>query len=378
MNSPTSGEVGAPRFSMTKGNKKKISQKVLNSLLTKAQQLSSLPKTGKTRRARKQKHALRSLLTGESVKRTFGTRVSTRDIVGDSSLCVSNVGNVPAAFSNVVGNSTWLRMEGKVRHPREGDGVVICGCQPFTDIVTTNANNNVFTSGTLATAGNANSIQLSPDNLNGPLAAQANLHQKYVFTDVLLEYVSNVATSQAGSMALSYSMDGSGVAPPTTFSQARQLVPSITFPFRADRAFLHYHYDGPDTFFTLEDNASTAASRWTNQGIINGFPSATSLGNISQGFMNVWYRIELYQPVASQGFTVTLKTQEEREMIRALVRRLFPEKRQQCDAVRVDWDERVEEMLQKLHFSDDGGSELVLPNRHEREKSPSASSRRGR
>jgi len=248
---------------------------------------------------------------------------------------VSNVNSIPASFVNFEGNSTWCNQAGAVKHKYLGiDGISLVGCQPLTDITTTAGNTNLFTTGTLSDTG-ANSIGFNPDTLNGPLAAQANLHQKYVFRDILIEYVSAVATTQAGAFSLSFSTDGSGVNIPTNFSTNRQTVPSAVIPFRTDRAYLHYHYDGLDTWFTEADNASTAGSRWTAQGALYGFPSVTSLGAISQGYTNLWYVIELYQPVNSQGFTLGLRTQKEYDLVRSYLKDLR-EKEKNADGVVVD------------------------------------------
>lgn len=285
--------------------------------------------------------------------RTRSNRRAFKDIFGDEATVVSNVGHLPAAFANIVGNSTWMKMEGKVTHPLEGDGIAICGCQPFSDIATTNANSNLLTNSTLATVA-PNAAQISTDTLNGPLAAQANLHQKYVFTDILIEYVSNVATSQGGSMAMAIQVDGSGVAAAGSFSQTRQVVPSITFPFRTDRAFLHYHYDGPETFWTLLDSTSSASQRQTVQLYLSAYPSASSIGTVSQGFTNVWYRCELYQSVASQGFTLQVETTEEREVLRAIAKRLFPKNKpdKPRDALK-NWDAIAVSMLEDAGYDCD-------------------------
>jgi len=234
----------------------------------------------------------------------------------------SNSVSLPSAFVNIDVNTTFCKSSGAVKHPQLGiDGISLVGCQPLADITTTGADSQLFVTGVASVPG-VNSIQISPDAFNGPLAAQANLHQKYVFRDVLIEYISNVATSQAGSFAIAILSDSSLVNPPTSFSTTRQVVPSITAPFRADRAYLHYHYDGWDTWFTELDGASIAGNRLTSQGAIIGFPSATSLGAISMGFTNVWYVIELYQPTSTQGFTMGLRDHNETLLVRAFLKKL--------------------------------------------------------
>jgi len=254
-------------------------------------------------------------------------RANMKNPLFGSNNFTSNVDHLPAAFDTICGNSTFLREAGKVKHPMIGiDGIALVGCQPLSDIVTTGANSNLFTNGTLASC-TPNSISLSPDSLNGPLAAQANLHLKYVFRDVIIEYISNVATSQAGSMALAVFEDGASTNSPASFAETREVVPSISYPFRSDRCYLHYHYDGLELWFTELETATSAGSRQTIQALLCGFPSASSIGAVSQGFTNIWYNIELYQPVNPQGFTLMLRTKEEHDVVEKVLKQLREEKK---------------------------------------------------
>lgn len=228
----------------------------------------------------------------------------------------SNVQTVPAAFNNIIGNSTFSKVVGTVKHPKLGiEGITIIGCQPFADVATDGTTSNLFTATTLATQANANVYRVSTDTLNGPCAAQANLHQKYVIRDMLWEFNTNVASTQAGSFAMCIVTDGADAVGPSSFSEVRQVTPSIVIPFRADKAYLHYHYDGDDTYFTLLDSTSTASRRQTCQLSFVGFPSASSIGAVTQGYINVYYIIELYQPTQSNGFTFRATSRMEREYL---------------------------------------------------------------
>lgn len=223
----------------------------------------------------------------------------------------SNHDSIPSAWVDMQMNSTFCDKAGSVTHPLEGiDGTRFKGCQPLTDFVTTATNNNLFTNNTLATA-SPNYIALNPDSLNGPLSAIGNLYDKYVFRDILIEVISNVATTQAGSMALAVVSEGSSNLGPTSFALARQVVPSVTSPFRADRTYLHYHYDGSELFFNKYDFSTEADARLTNQAGLFGFPSATSIGAITMAYSNVWFIVDMYQPVSTQGFAVMAKSKEE-------------------------------------------------------------------
>lgn len=291
---------------------------------------SSPPQTAKSGKAKRRarQRATRKSQPGLQLKslnaQIGGPRVSRKSLSGHplfgSNNFVSSCDSLPAAFVDVLGNSTFLKQSGTVRHPMMGiDGVRLVGCQPCVSLVTTAVSNDLVITD-LATIINVNRVQISPDRLNGPLAGQANFHKKYVFRDIIFEYVSNVSTSQAGSFAMGIVGQEGSDPTATTFGEIRQLIPSITSPFRIERAYLHYHYDGMDTFFVEYDDTSSASLRQTVQGFMIAFPSATSIGAVTQGYVNVWYNIELYEPVPSQG--VTLRSVAERKLVQDYLYRL--------------------------------------------------------
>ncbi len=242
-----------------------------------------------------------------------GGRVSTKSLLNHpifGGKLTSNTDSVPSAFVNILGNSTYFSEGSKVLMPELGmDPINLVGSQPLSDVTGAVATPDVFTNNTLATAVSANLIGLSPDLLNGPVAARANLYDKFVFRDVLIEYVSTCATTQASALAVALLEDGSGLGSPTSFSTVRQCVPSISFPLRTDRCFLHYHYRGPQLFYNTDDTATNPGLRLTRQGFICSYASA-NLTVISPGFFNIYYSLDLYDPVLSQGFTLSVKRQE--------------------------------------------------------------------
>ncbi len=252
-----------------------------------------------------------------------GRRSRAGHVLYGSNNWVSNVSSVPLAFDNIDGNACFVSAPKGVKHKTLGiEGIQLHGCQPLSDITCSTAS-ELFTATTLATLTTTNQIGLCPDNLNGPLAAQANLHDRYVFRDVVVEYIGQVATTQAGCMAMSIVQDGSSSfgGAPTTFSTTRQCIPNIVVPFRHDRAYLHFHYDGNELFYNKIDSATDAGFRQTIQLTLSGFPSAINLGT-NMGFTNIWYVIDLYGPVSTQGFTVGARDKTERDMLEAYLRRL--------------------------------------------------------
>lgn len=242
-----------------------------------------------------------------------------QSLFGSKGNFVSNSQSMPIAFDNIEGNVQFLKVTGAVSHPKEGiDGITLVGCQPFADIGTAAADTNILIADTLATQASTHLIRISPDTLNGPLAAQANLHSKFVFRDVLIEYVSTVATTQAGALCMALDSDTDSANGPASFSENRQICPSIVFPFRHDRAYLHVHYDGDELYFTEIDTATVAGQRTTAQYVFSAWPSAAASGAITYGYTNIYYVIELYQSVKSRGFTIDC-TKPERDLVMSVL-----------------------------------------------------------
>ncbi len=289
-------------------NRKPNQPAVTKSVTVVTQNIPKKKKKSKSKKGKTERSALRVDL-GEfmKVKPDFGGRIT------------SNSNTIPSAFVNVLGNTCYYQTSSAVQDPKLGvDGCRLIGCQPFQDVTTDGTTTNLLVNTTLATQNDPNSILISPDRLNGPLAAKANLYDRFVFRDIIIEFVSLVATSQAGGMAMGIMHEGAAVGLATNFSTTRQIVPSVAFPFRTDRAYLHIHYDGPELYYNAADAATTAGSRQSEQYVFSAWPSVTSIGAVSQGFLNIYYIIDLYDPVPTQGFTLSVPDKAERDLLRKI------------------------------------------------------------
>jgi hypothetical protein len=206
-------------------------------------------------------------------------------------------------------------MEGKVQHPELGGGVRIAGRQLLTSVTTTAGDNQLFAANG-ATLSSVNTIQISPDTLNGRLALQARNYDRYCFRKLEFTFVSRVPTTQAGSMALSWINDPTAIAP--TFANVTSMSPCIQTSFHSPVARLIAINDmkTDKTFFTLYDASSLAAQRLTIQGTLMGVPDVTSIGAVNMGFLYVDYLVDLYQPTLDQGFSLRLTPSEQNEILR--------------------------------------------------------------
>lgn len=225
---------------------------------------------------------------------------------------------------NIDSNSTFCSSLGPVVHPYTGvEGVAFVGCQPLSTITMNNtaSDSSVWTSGTLASLAADNNainglILLSPDELNGRLAALANLYSQFVFRDIVIEYVSNCATTQPNSFALCYDRDAFySAAALLTFSNVRSTQPSITIPFRTDRAYFHYHYPGQEIFYQKTDTATSSGLRLTHQGALVAYADKAQGNVASLGYTNIWYVVELYNPVSTQAITLLSLTPDEKRLV---------------------------------------------------------------
>jgi hypothetical protein len=220
---------------------------------------------------------------------------------------------LPATVEVTQNQPTWLRMEGKVSHPELGGGVRVAGRQLLCSVATTAGDNQLF-SANGATVVSVNSIQLTPDTLNGRLALQARTYDRYAFRKLKITYVPRVPTSQAGSFAVGYVSDSE--LPTVSFATTSSMVPAMTTTFYGEPRSLILVDDmsSNKTWFTLLDSTSTSSRRQTIQGTLVGFPDITSIGAITMGTIWIDYLIDLYQPTADQAFTFRL-TDEESEYL---------------------------------------------------------------
>lgn len=225
----------------------------------------------------------------------------------------------PVAVDCVLKNPVYLRVCGKVSHPDFGDGVRIEGRQLLADITTTAGDNQLFGSNGTATAGTINLIQLSPDALNGRLALQARNYSRYAFRKFRIHYVPRVSTTDVGQMVIAYSTDGAQINFATpSFQALTATAPNMVTPFRKEAVF-DMSYSGDLTWLTELDAATSASTRLTVQGSILGFPDLTSIGAIQHGWTWIEYVVDLYGQTTDYGFTMELKSKEEREFVSKLL-----------------------------------------------------------
>lgn len=282
----------------------------------------TLQKKGKKKKNKKSNSGQAVAGAIPSYMKMSGKRVNvTNPLLGGRNI-TSSSGSLPACFVDILGNSTFISSPSAVMHPELGiQGVNLHGCQPLAGIQQVTGAAGVFVANSLATQIDQSSIYLSPDTLNGPLAAQANMHSKYVFRDILIEYISSCPTTTPSCMCLGFSEGGSD-ADATDFATGRQIVPSVTFPFRADRAYLHYSYTGPQLFKTLTTAGTTAVvNEFSNQGVIGGWGDGAAVIT-GTGFTNIYYSIDLYGPMQTQGFTMGFDSREERFIFQSILNQL--------------------------------------------------------
>jgi hypothetical protein len=223
------------------------------------------------------------------------TKVS-KDLIGGH--YVSNTNSVPIAFNNFEGNGSFISSPTSVLHPTLGiQGTTIHGCQPFSDIGTSSLTSNVLTSGTLATLTVSTVISITPEELNGPISSISRNFEKFVFRDIVIEYVSQTSTTTPGSFAMCMASDGAN-------------------------AFLHYSYMGPELFFNNTDLSSNTEERLTIQASLVAYASSSSVVAQNVGYTNIWYSLELYQPSNQQGFSLTVGSLQELALLKAYLKNI--------------------------------------------------------
>jgi hypothetical protein len=221
-----------------------------------------------------------------------------------------------SAVDNISTNPSYFSSLGKVRSSdSEFPGEAFGFSQPFTAIATTATDSNLFVASSLATITSGNLIMVTPDILNGTVAAEAANWVKYRFTKLRFIFSTSTPTTVGNSMAwgiLPYTGDQ-----PTSFGETRMIIPSVTVPFRCNGEIsINTRPDGP-LYTCLIDVATNAGGKLTVQYLFCGWPQAASIGAISYGYIQVEGIIELFDRAQNQGFTMRNLLRNEKLMLEA-------------------------------------------------------------
>lgn len=246
-------------------------------------------------------------------------RLRTTPLYSGSSNFRQTMGATPVAVNLTSSNPVWAEISSAPAAEGEMTGVRICGRQFYCDVTTAAATSTLLveaSGGATLVSTPGNQGRISPDNFNGRLALIARNFAKFAMRHLRFVYEPRVATSQAGSFAMAVNEDPAGDGGFITYSYAsiQSIVPSTKAPFRVEVA-VEYNYSGQQLFWTETDTNSVASQRLTSQGSFVAFPDISSIGATKQGDLMVEYCCDLYGWQADYGFTVVLRSLEERDWV---------------------------------------------------------------
>lgn len=218
---------------------------------------------------------------------------------------ITNV-SVPVSSNTVVSNTTFSEVVGKISSQYAGStaqGVRIRGCQPLLKVANSTAKGKVLAPdvATTITDGPDSALLINPTFLNGPLLTQASNYTMFAFRKFKVEYVSTVASIYAGEFAICYSREPtpatlSSGSVPASFAEAREVVPSASVPFRAERMSFEWTYDGQQLFYIHDPDVSTTSDdRLSIQGQLRGYSPQEGNDDVT-GYLTLSYEIDLFYP----------------------------------------------------------------------------------
>ncbi len=307
-------------------NKVKSEEKsLLRSVLSEGK--SALKKVATAENFLKAGAFIKDLVLGNNLNKVASSaRTDARKIYGSDRM-VSSHSTVPVTFGTMHAGGSHISLDGNIRHKSGLNGVRISGTQPVCALVAVSGAADAFASIGGATVA-SNQLFISPDYFNGPLAAQANLYEKYRFTDITLIYETASATSVGGNYALAINPGvygtGSGTTAAGSYAAVLQVANSISFPPWAQQVVLHQHFPPEETENDLfyvnatVGSGTTVEYRQFVQACVYGFPLANGASSYTTGIIRVQYTVELYNPMFSQGVTMTLQTDQELQLFKLL------------------------------------------------------------
>jgi len=186
-----------------------------------------------------------------------------------------------------------------------GSGVVVRGCQYFSNITILNASNLLLETGTIA------ELRISPDALGGRCALVARTYSKYRFTKLIFHYDAGCPTTTSGQGFMAYIHDPmiSSFQSPSygTLQSAEDSLAMI--PFESCSMNVNLRGKEDTTYYTEIDSVSTPGIRQTEQGTFYAFAQTNGSAAVAWGTMQIEFEMELYDPSPDYGFTLTLPDQ---------------------------------------------------------------------
>jgi hypothetical protein len=220
-------------------------------------------------------------------------------------------------------NSTAIHDIKPIKHNVFGyPGVRIVGSQPFSTCIDAVGTSASLTNDTLATIVNLNGVYLSPDTLNGPIAGQAQFYQHFAFREVIFEYITVLSSGAAGSLCMSYTTDSNIVGSPTSYTDVRQVQPSVTFAKRTMRTIMSMEYSGGELWWNKVDAGSEAGYRQTVQGLFLIYPDEVGAVARTNGYINIHYILDLFGPTATHNLLALNVNGAERKLVTSYLKTL--------------------------------------------------------
>lgn len=232
-------------------------------------------------------------------------------------------GSSPVAYNLSSQNPVWQEISTAPKLEGEETGLRLCGRQIVCSITTTATDTQLFATTTGGATVGTNTINISPDSLNGRVALIGRNFVKYAFRHARFVYEPRVATSQAGSFIVAFLEDPAvGSFQTLAYGTAHSIVPSVKSCFREEIA-LEYNYQGDELFWSELDESAISGRRQTIQGLFVGFPDVTSIGATQMGDVMIEYCVDLYCFASDYGFALfRIRTQEEQEAVQNLLERM--------------------------------------------------------
>lgn len=249
-------------------------------------------------------------------KRGKNPKSDNKSISSKSSKPTIKTSMAPVSVDNVMTNPTYFREIGRVKDPDSDQyGLAFEVSQPICLITTNNSDTTLFAGGLATVAGNL--ANLTPDALNGPLAAKATYFTKYRWRKLKVKYNNYTPTNTGNAFAMCIT-PAEPTAFPTSFLTTLETIPSVQCKLSLNGEISVSCEEDGITYWTLFSAASAGEYRQTTQYSLWGFPNAV-LPNASWGYLVIEGVIDLFGEVSTQGFTMTRLSRRERILAESVV-----------------------------------------------------------
>lgn len=231
--------------------------------------------------------------------------------------------SVPLNVMGSVSGGNYVNQLGMVRHNSLGlEGVRLRGRQQYCKLLANTSDTTILQTSTPA-ATSGNTASLAPIHVGSTLKTKAVTYQRYCFRHITLRYVNINGLTFPGAFTWGLQFDPDSSQAPNAFESVAEMQKSSIFAKATPSQTLSIDYTGDYVWFNSAELANDLAETRQNEQLqFAMWPNANGVAPLSQGYIEMEYVIDLFEPVHPQYTLPLIISPFEQTLVIAALRSL--------------------------------------------------------